>query len=98
MFAFDGATASAILPYGFSGSPWLLVGAISVQWSPPSVVLKSPLPGPPERDAQPRRRKSDTRAYKVWGRCGFVASIAHPVDSLAPASILFHVVPPSQVL
>src|SRR4029077_16333279 len=98
MFAFDGATASAILPYGFSGSPWLLVGAISVQWSPPSVVLNSPLPGPPERNVHPWRRKSHMEASIVFGSCGFVASIAQPVDPLAPARTFFHVVPPSVVL
>src|SRR5471030_2217042 len=56
-FALEGATASAILPYGFSGRPWLFAGLISVQCSPPSVVLNNPLPGPPERIVQDHRRR-----------------------------------------
>src|SRR4029077_19501957 len=98
MFAFDGATASAILPYGFSGSPWLLVGAISLQWSPPSVLLNNPLPGPPERNVHPWRRKSHMEANIVFGSCGLEASMPHPVEAFVPAKTFFHVVPPSVVL
>src|ERR1041385_6968525 len=97
-FGFDGATASAIRPYGFSGKPGLLAGAISVQLSPPSVDLKSPLPGPPERHVPTWWRKSHMDASIVLGSCAFAASMAHPVEPLAPARTFFHVLPPSLVL
>src|SRR6266849_8662769 len=97
-FGLDGATASAILPYGFSGRPSLFAAVSSVQWSPPSVVLNRPLPGPPERKVQPWRRKSHMLAYSVFGSCGFAANMAQPLDPLVPASTFFQLLPPSVVL
>src|SRR6058998_1740084 len=61
----EGATATAMRPYGLAGRPLLLAGASSLQCSPPSVDLKRPLPGPPERKVHPCRRKSQVEAYSV---------------------------------
>src|SRR5215510_10669421 len=85
---FDGATARAILPYGFSGRPLLLLCVSSVQCSPLSVDLKRPLPGPPERKVQPCRRKSHMAAYMVFPSAALIDIIAHPLEPLAPASTL----------
>src|SRR5262245_36265547 len=84
-------------PYGFSGSPPAAPAASSVQCSPPSVDLNRPLPGPPDRNVHAWRRKSHMAAKTVDGSCALEASIAQPVDWFAPASTLFHVVPPSVV-
>ena len=64
MSGFDGATVTATRPHGFGGSPAALVDVSSVHVAPPSVLLKRPEAlgavalSPPERNVQPRRRKS----------------------------------------
>src|SRR2546421_4615509 len=61
---FEGATATAMRPNGFAGSPFAFASVSSVQFTPPSVLLNKPLPldapgpSPPERNVQPLRRKS----------------------------------------
>src|SRR6266851_5597841 len=97
----DGATATATRPHGFGGSP---APVSSVQVAPPSVLLKTPdalgtvALSPPERNVQPRRRKSHMPAYSVPGRDGSIDSIEQPVDALAPFSTCVQVLPPSVVL
>src|SRR5690349_22103233 len=54
-----------------------------------------PLPGPPERKVHAWRRKSQSVAKTVPGACADMASIEQPVERFAPASTLFHVLPPS---
>src|ERR1700756_219827 len=85
-------------PYGFSGKPLALAGVNSVQCSPASVDLKSPLPGPPERNVHASRRKSHMEAYKVFGSLPARLIMPQPVDLLAPANTLRQVLPPSLVL
>ncbi len=64
MSGFDGATATATRPHGLGGSPAALGDVSSVHVAPPSVLLKRPEAlgavalSPPERNVQPRRRKS----------------------------------------
>src|SRR6266487_6803382 len=100
----DGATLTATRPHGFGGSPDALVDVSSVQVAPPSVLLNSPEPlravslSPPERNVQPRRRKSHIPAYRVLGCDGSIVIIEQPVDALAPLRTLAHVLPPSVVL
>ena len=48
-----GDTASPMLPSNPRGRPVLRVS--SVQWAPPSVVLKIPPPAPPETSFQGKR-------------------------------------------
>src|SRR5579863_10691650 len=85
-------------PHGLGGNPLALLSLISLQWSPPSVDWKSPLPGPPERNVQPWRRKSHIEAKMVFGSSGLMASIPQPVEAFAPARTFFQVLPPSEVL
>src|SRR5206468_9317303 len=98
---FDGATATATRPHGLGGSP---LPVSSAQVAPPSVLLKTPEAlgavalSPPERNVQPRRRKSHIPAYKVWGCDGSIVIIEQPVDAVAPLRTLAHVLPPSLVL
>src|ERR1700752_232006 len=60
---FEGATVTATRPHGLVGRPAGPAGS-SVHVAPPSVVLNSPdalgavALSPPERNVQPRRRKS----------------------------------------
>ena len=100
----DGATVTATRPQGFDGSPLALFSSSSVHDAPPSVVLNRPLalgasgPSPPERNVHPLRRKSHIPANSVFGVCGSIDIIEHPVDALAPLRTLVHVLPPSVVL
>src|SRR5437667_8973654 len=104
MSGLDGASATATRPHGFGGSPDALAVVSSVQVAPPSVLLNNPdalgavALSPPERNVQPRRRKSHIPAYSVLGCEGSIVSSEHPVDRLAPRSTLVHVFPPSVVL
>src|SRR5258708_20701696 len=87
---FDGATATATRPQGFGGRPAALVAVSSLQVAPPSVVLNKPLPlgasgrSPPERKAQPSRRKSPSPAKSVLGAAGSIDTLQHPVGPFAP--------------
>src|SRR5580700_10186279 len=92
---FAGATCTATRPHGFAGSPLLLL--TSLQWAPPSVDSNSPLPGPPERNVQPCRRKSHIAAKMVFGSCLLRAIMAQPLEPFTPARTFFQVLPPSFV-
>src|ERR1019366_4962572 len=94
----EGATASAMRPYGFAGRPLLFASVSSVQCSPPSVDLNRPLPSPPERNVQPWRRKSHIDANSVFGSSGLMLSMPQPVDPFLPASTFVQDLPPSIVL
>src|SRR2546428_13386534 len=100
---FEGATAIAIRPHGFEGSPVALFSSSSVHDAPPSVLLNRPLPlgasgpSPPERNVHPLRRKSHIPANSVFGFCGSIAIMEHPVDALGPFRTSVHVLPPSVV-
>src|SRR6266699_263783 len=65
---FDGATATATRPHGLGGNPAALVDDSSVHVAPPSALLNNPEAlgaialSPPERNVQPRRRKSQSPA------------------------------------
>src|SRR6267143_4159293 len=86
----DGATFTATRPQGLGGNPEALADVSSLHDAPPSVVLNSPEPlgavalSPPDRNVQPRRRKSHIPANSVLGCDGSIASIEQPVDRLAP--------------
>src|SRR5712671_1331191 len=60
----DGATATATRPHGFGGRPEPDAAVRSVHVAPPSVLLNrfdalgAVALSPPERNVQPRRRKS----------------------------------------
>src|SRR5437016_12824987 len=95
-FGFEGATATATRPQGFSGRPLLLVSFRSVQCSPPSVETYNPLPGPPERNVQPCLRKSQREAKIVLGASGLMAIRPQPVEPFGPARTFLHVLPPSE--
>src|SRR6266705_2710359 len=101
---FEGATATATRPHGLGGNPDALVEDSSVHVAPPSVLLNNPEAlgavalSPPERNVQPRRRKSHIPAYSVLGRDGSIASIEQPVEALPPFSTCAQVLPPSVVL
>src|ERR1051326_6712381 len=96
--------ATATRPQGFEGSPVAVFSSRSLQFAPPSVVLKSPLPlkapalSPPERKVHPLRRKSHMPANSTLGFCLSIEIIEHPVEGLAPLSIFAQVFPPSVVL
>src|SRR5215831_18683988 len=100
---FDGATATATRPHGFAGNPFALDGSSAVHVAPPSVLLNNPLalgasgPSPPERNAQPLRRKSHMPAYSVFGDAGSIVISEQPVEALPPASTFVQVFPPSVV-
>src|SRR5690242_3945034 len=104
MSGFEGATATATRPHGLGGNPAPLAPVRSVHVAPPSVVLNrlealgAVALSPPERNVQPRRRKSHIPAYSVLGCAGSIASSEQPVDRLAPFRTLDHVLPPSAVL
>src|SRR5438132_299391 len=97
-FGFEGATATATRPQGFSGRPLLLVSFSSVQCSPPSVETYNPLPGPPERNVQPCLRKSQREAKIVFGASRLMAIRPQPVEPFEPARTFFQLLPPSEVL
>src|SRR6185436_2338178 len=100
----EGATVTATRPHGLDGSPGAVFSSRLLQFAPPSVVLKSPLPlvtfgpSPPERNVQPLRRKSHIPAKSVLGFCLSIEIIELPVDLLAPLRIFVQTVPPSVVL
>src|SRR5437667_12421949 len=104
MSGLDGASATATRPHGFGGSPDALAVVSSVQVAPPSVLLNkldalgAVALSPPERNVQPRRRKSHIPAYSVPGRDGSIESNEQPVDAFAPFSTCVQVLPPSVVL
>src|SRR5216117_3634120 len=104
MSGFDGATVTTTRPHGFGGSPAALVDVSSVHVAPPSVLLKrrealgTVALSPPERNVQPRLRKSHIPAYNVFAFDGSIASIEQPVDRFVPRNTLVHVLPPSVVL
>src|SRR6266513_2682267 len=103
-FAFEGAMATAIRPYGFFGKPLLASGVISVHVSPPSVDRNNPLAegavglSPPERYSQPFRRKSHMEANITSGLVGSIATSVQPVETFGPLRTCFHVLLPSVVL
>src|SRR4029077_10797899 len=94
----------AMRPYGLGGSPWWAVGRNSLQVRPPSALRESPPPdaafgpSPPERNVQPLRRKSQSAASNTSGLPGCRATLAHPVERLAPFRISCQLLPPSTVL
>src|SRR5205809_7339712 len=100
----DGATVTAPRAQGLDASRLALFSSCSVHDAPPSVVLNRPLalgasgPSPPERNVHPLRRKSHIPANSVFGFCGSIDIIEHPVDALVPLRTLLHVLPPSVVL
>src|SRR5208337_2106753 len=94
---FDSATCTATRPHGFGGNPLALLSVTSLQCKPPSVDLNNPLPGPPERNVHPCRRKSHIAAYMVFGSCVLRAIMAQPVEPFAPARTFVQVLPPSVV-
>src|SRR5690606_14875025 len=104
IFGSDGAIASAIRPYGFSGRPALAPGVNSVQCAPPSREWNRPLPdgasadSPPERNSQPLRRKSHKLANSESGCFGSIATEAQPVDRFVPARTSDQCLPLSVVL
>src|SRR4051812_1048259 len=75
-----------------AGRPGLRV--ISVQWSPPSVVLNNPDPGPPEFNSHGRRYTCQNPAYSTLGLLGSITRSTTPAESLRKR-IFSHVVPPS---
>src|SRR6266480_1956895 len=103
-FAFEGAIATAIRPYGFFGNPLLASGVISFHVVPPSVEWNNPLAdgavglSPPERYSQPLRRKSHIEANIPLGLFGSIATSVQPVERFDPLRICSHVLPPSVVL
>src|SRR5881409_4455025 len=103
-WAFEGAIATAMRPYGFFGKPLLSSCVISVHVLPPSVERNNPLAdgaaglSPPERYSQPLRRKSHIAANMMSGFAGSIATSVQPVERFGPLRIWFHVLPPSVVL
>src|ERR1700722_4704389 len=101
---FEGAMVTATRPQGFGGRPLALVWSSSVQVTPPSVEVKSPLPlgaggpSPPERKVQPLRRKPHMPAKRTWGSAELMDIMEQPVERFAPFRILFQDLPPSVVL
>src|SRR5437899_11802412 len=95
-FGFEGATATATRPQGFSGRPLLLVSFSSVQCSPPSVETYNPLPGPPERNVQPCLRKSQREAKIDFAASRLMAIWPSPVSPTDPTVTLLLPVLPSQ--
>src|SRR6266576_5609968 len=102
-FEFDGATATAIRPYGFLGKPLLFSDVISFQVLPPSLDRNNPLPdaalgpSPPERKVQPLRRKSQSAANITFESFGSIATAEHPVERLLPLRASSQFFPPSVV-
>src|SRR5438876_2267244 len=100
---FEGAYSTSIRPYGLAGNPFL-PASNSLQFLPPSMERKMPLPlgasgpSPPERKVQPLRRKSHMPEYSTSEFCGSIVTEEQPVDRFLPLSIKLHVLPPSAVL
>ena len=95
LLGFTGEIAIPTLPMIPLGSPVLRV--ISVQWSPPSVVLKIPLPAPPLINSHGFRPACQSAAYSTSGFVGSITSSIAPVESFRKR-IFFQVLPPSVVL
>src|SRR6185312_309927 len=95
MFGSLGATATVTFPQMPGGNPgWC---EILVQWAPASVVLYSPLPGPPLDSIQWRRYACHMLAYRTCGFDGAIPRVIAPVLS-STYRIFFQVCPPSVVL
>src|SRR5690349_13034973 len=92
---FAGDTAIPMLPQIPAGSPGFFVN--SVQCSPASVDLKSPLPAPPETSDQGRHTACHDPAYSTSGYEGSSARSAAPAESFRNRT-LFQVFPPSVLL
>src|SRR5207248_11121765 len=90
-----GETAIPMFPHRPVGSPGFLVS--SVQCSPASVDLNSPLPAPPDTSVQGRRTACHRPAYSTFGLVGSRTRSAAPVESFRNRT-LFQVLPPSVVL
>src|SRR6266581_2954034 len=88
-------TATPILPSSPAGNPEFRVS--SVQFSPPSVDLKRPLPGPPLDIWYSLRYASQSAAYITFG---FVRSIEMSTAPVLASrkSTRRHVLPPSVLL
>src|SRR5438034_3032858 len=103
-WAFEGAIATAMRPYGFLGKPLLVSVVISVQVLPESVDRNNPLAdgavglSPPERYSQPLRRKSHMAANITLGLVGSIVISVQPVERFGPFRTCCHVLPPSVVL
>src|SRR5437763_9812981 len=91
-FEFAPDTVMPMFPQIPAGKPGLRV--ISVQWSPPSVVLNIPLPFPPDESSQGVRPACHRPAYKTLGLFGSIARSTTPVES-SLKRIFSHVFPPS---
>src|SRR6185437_552393 len=90
-----GDTDTPIRPITPVGNPALRV--ISVQWSPPSVVLKSPLPGPPLDICHDVLYACHSAAYRTSGWFGSMDRSIAPLLS-SRYSTFRHVLPPSTLL
>src|SRR6185436_5514591 len=99
-----GAIATSTRPHGVAGRPLLADAVSAVQVRPPSVErcrpepLAASGPSPPERNVQPRRRKSHSPAIRTSGFDGSIATLEQPVEPLPPRSTSAQVLPPSVVL
>src|SRR5437763_16100922 len=91
-FEFAPDTVMPMLPQIPSGRPGLRV--ISVQWSPPSVVLNKPLPLPPAERSQGVRPASQNAAYTLLALLGSITRSTAHAASLR-YRIVSHVRPPS---
>src|SRR5690348_13925017 len=89
---FAGDTATPIFPTMPVGRP--LARVMSVQVSPPSVDLNSPLPGPPLDICHSLRYASHIVAYITFGSFGSIEMSSAPVSG-PRYSTLRHVLPPS---
>ena len=87
-------TSTAMRPSGPVGKP---VPVTLVHVSPPSVLLKSALPGPPPFMQQAVRRRWYMLAKSTFGSAMEMATSLAPVSS-SPLSTCFQVSPPSVVL
>src|SRR5256886_16916986 len=81
-----------MFPHRPVGRPGFLVS--SVQCSPASVDLKSPLPAPPDTSVQGRRPACHRPAYSTFGLVGSRIRTAAPVEPLRDRN-LFQVLPPA---
>src|SRR5512146_259576 len=79
-FGLAGEIAMPTLPMIPVGNPGLRV--ISVQCSPPSVVLKMPPPAPPLIRSHGLRPACQSAAYRTSGLLGSITSSIAPVESL----------------
>src|SRR5688500_17795841 len=87
-------TETPIFPQIAGGRPGFLDRSVHVL--PPSVVLNSPLPGPPLDIEWGVRNTSQNPAYSTSGLLASIVRSTAPAFSLRN-STLFHVLPPSVV-